>query len=115
MLLTICFSSISAFSQESLSGLSACAVHIEGDFNVKEKIEETGCKKGDALLMFNEAVTRRWQSLIPIRAAAVVVCDMDKPITDSQDQGLQYVMCTFSGEFRSLQIKDEYKKGWLWF
>lgn len=93
----------------------ACVLHIEGDFNVKAKIEEMGCSKGEPLLLFNEAKTRRWESLLPVRAAAVVACDMNKPITDSQDQGLQYVMCTFSGEVLRLNMDKKYQKGWLWF
>ena len=105
----------SAYSEEERTAHTACAVHIEGDFNVKLKIEEMGCKKGDALLLFNEAKSRRWQTLLPVRAAAVVACDMNKPITDSQDQGLQYMMCTFSGEFRNLNMDKKYTKGWLWF
>jgi len=113
-ILSIVFVS-SAYSEEKSTAHNACAVHIEGDFNVKSKIEEMGCKKGDALLLFNEAKSRRWQSLLPVRAAAVVACDMNKPITDSQDQGLQYMMCTFSGEFRNLNMDKKYTKGWLWF
>jgi|TARA_B110000967_G_scaffold100104_1_gene102784 hypothetical protein len=93
---------------------SACVVHMEGDFDVKVKIESMGCVKGEPLLLFNEAKSRRWQSLLPIRAAAVVACDMDKPITDSQDQGLQYVMCTFSGEILNLSMDKRYQKGWIW-
>ena len=101
-------------ADEIKTSSNACAVHMEGDFNVKAKIEEMGCKKGEPLLLFNEARSRRWQSLLPIRAAAVVACDMNKPITDSQDQGLQYVMCTFSGEYRNLNMDKKYQKGWIW-
>ena len=99
----------------NVSAEDACVVHVEKDFNIKGKIEEGGCVAGDILLLFNEAKSRKWQSLLPIRAASVVVCDMNKPITDSQDQGLQYVMCTFTGEYRKLKMDKKFTKGWLWF
>ncbi len=62
-----------------------------------------------------ESFSHRWQTLLPVRAAAVVACDMSKPITDSQDQGLQYLICTFSREFRNPNMDKKYTKGWLWF
>jgi hypothetical protein len=112
-ILLITFSS-GAIAEEMDIPSNACAVHMEGDFNIKAKIDAMNCKKGEPLLLFNEAKTRRWQSLLPVRAAAVVACDMSKPITDSQDQGLQYVMCTFSGEILNLNMDKKYQKGWIW-
>lgn len=102
-------------ANEINSPSNACAIHIEGDFNVKAKIEEMGCRKGEPLLLFNEAKTRRWQSLLPVRVAAIIACDMNKPISDSTDQGLQYIICSFSGEFLSLNMDKKYQKGWIIF
>ena len=94
---------------------SACAIHVEGKFDFKKMIESRGCKKGDPLLLYNESKTRRWHGLLPVRAAAISVCDMTLPITDGGGESLQYIMCTYSGEYRNLKLDPEHSKGWIWF
>ena len=90
---------------------AACAIHFEGKYEIRPELEELGCKKGDALLFYNVASTARWKTLLPIRVAALSVCDMSMPITDSSTFGSQFVMCTYSGSFRQVKGEKKHMKG----
>ena len=66
----------------------------------------------DALLFYNAATTSKWKSLLPVRVAAISVCDMSMPITDSITKGFQFVMCTHGGNFRKVKGEKKHMEGW---
>lgn len=108
-------SSPAAAQAPAPSGGGACAVHIEGDYDIKRRLGEIGCQKGDTLLLYNHAQTARWQSILPVRIAAILVCDMEKPISGIGTVGsqpFQSLICTYSGSVRRFKSTAKDLKGW---
>ena len=96
-------------------GESACAIHIESDYDIKLRLDEIGCTAGDSLLLYNYSTLSKWEVILPVRVAASLVCDMDKSITDIGAVGAkpyQSVICTYSGKVRRFKSNDENLKGW---
>ena len=94
---------------------SACAIHIENDYDIKRRLDEIGCAEGDSLLLYNYSSLAKWAVVLPVRVAAAMVCDMDKTITDIGSVGMkpyQSVICTYSGKVRRFKSNDENLKGW---
>ncbi len=94
---------------------AACAIHIEGSYDIKHKLDEIGCAEGDSLLIYNFSTLSRWETILPVRAAATLVCDMSMTITDIGAVGAkpyQSVICTYSGKVRRLKSNGENLKGW---
>ncbi|WP_189539027.1 hypothetical protein [Novosphingobium arvoryzae] len=94
---------------------SACAIHIENDFDIKRRLDEIGCTAGDSLLIYNYSSLAKWEVVLPVRVAAAMVCDMNKTITDIGSVGMkpyQSVICTYSGKVRRFKSNDENLKGW---
>jgi len=102
--------------EESSSNGIACALVLEGDYNFKSRMEELGCKKGDPIMFYNHAKKAKWEIILPVRMAALSVCDMSQPISQIGAVGTgsyQSLMCTFSGEYREVKV-DGKLKGWNW-
>jgi hypothetical protein len=94
---------------------SACAIHIEDDYDIKRRLDEIGCAEGDSLLIYNYSSLAKWNVVLPVRVAAVMVCDMNKTITDIGSVGMkpyQSVICTYTGKVRRFKSNDENLKGW---
>lgn len=94
---------------------SACAIHIENDYDIKRRLDEIGCAEGDSLLIYNYSSLAKWEVVLPVRVAAAMVCDMNKTITDIGSVGMkpyQSVICTYSGKVRKFKSNDENLKGW---
>lgn len=94
---------------------SACAIHIENDYNIKLRLDEIDCAAGDSLLIYNYSSVAKWEVVLPVRVAAAMVCDMSKTITDIGSVGIkpyQSVICTYSGKVRRFKSNDENLKGW---
>lgn len=103
---------LSVFSAAGFAG-QACAIHLEGDFNIASRLNALGCQKGDPVLFYNAASTGKWEILLPIRIAVIAACDMSMPITDSGiTNGYQFTMCTYSGSVRELKGEAKHMKGW---
>ena len=96
----------------------ACAVYVDSSPNIRDQLLGLGCKAGDPILFYNHANRAKWNLLYSIRIAALSVCDLEKPITDSGSVGsqpYQSLFCTFSGDFRTVMADDKkYLKGWNW-
>ena len=94
----------------------ACPIHLEKDYNFKSRLDRLGCKKGDPIMFFNHAAKAKWEIILPVRMAALAVCDMSQPISQIGAVGsgaYQSLMCTFSGEYREVKV-DGKLKGWNW-
>jgi hypothetical protein len=109
----------SAYAQtlpaEAQSTDAACAVHIEDDYDIKRRLDEIGCSKGDSLLIYNYSSLAKWEVVLPVRIAAAMVCDMSKSITDIGSVGAkpyQSVICVYSGKVRKFKSNDKNLKGW---
>lgn len=93
----------------------ACVIRIDGDYDIKKRLEEVKCSEGDSLLLFNYAAMSKWQAVLPVRVAAVLVCDMSKPISSIGTVGsqpYQSVICTYSGAVRTFKSVDKDLQGW---
>lgn len=94
---------------------SACLIHLEGDYDIKRRLEEVGCAQGDSLVLYNHSTTGRWQIILPVRAAAAMVCDMSQPISAIGavgSQPYQSVVCVYSGQVRAIKTNDSALRGW---
>ena len=104
------------YSEESPDGV-ACAIYVDDDPNVKDKILSKGCKKGDPLLFYNYSNKAKWNLMYSLRISALSTCDMTQPISDNGvigGQPYQSIFCTFSGKFREVKADEKYIKGWNW-
>ena len=102
--------------EESNSIGIACALVLEKDYNFRSRMEKLGCKKGDPIMFYNHAGKAKWEIILPVRMAALSVCDMSQPISQIGAVGsgaYQSLMCTFSGEYREVKT-DGKLKGWNW-
>jgi hypothetical protein len=109
---------IDSFAQQdgNSSGI-ACALHVENDYNIKTRLSEMGCKKGDPIMFYNHASKAKWEIILPVRSVALSVCDMSLPISQIGAVGskaYQSLMCTFSGEYREVKAEEKRLKGWNW-
>mgnify|MGYP000179697214 FL=1 len=115
-LITILFT-INVYSQDADSSEIACALHVEGDYEIKSRLTEMGCSKGDPVMFYNHAKKAKWEIILPIRIAALSVCDMSLPISQVGAVGTgsyQSIMCTFSGKYREVKAEEDRLKGWNW-
>lgn len=97
---------------------AACMIHLEGDYDIKRRLEEVGCSRGDSLVLYNHSTLARWQIILPVRAAAAMACDMSQPISAIGAVGAQpyqSVVCTYSGQVRRIKTNDEALRGWATF
>ena len=102
---------------QQLESENGCAIHVEGDYGVAKQISEMGCTPGFPIMFYNYASSSKWNSILPVRIAALSACDMTKPITDNGVVGskpYQSVMCTYSGELRKIKMEKKHVKGWNW-
>ena len=98
-------------------GGNGCAIHLEGEYDFSKQIAEMGCTAGYPIMFYNYASTGKWNVILPIRVAAMSVCDMAKPISETGTVGskpFQSVMCTYSGEIRKIKVDKDHRKGWEW-
>tara|TARA_B100000780_G_C21050461_1_gene421850 strand:- start:39 stop:413 length:375 start_codon:yes stop_codon:yes gene_type:complete len=117
LILIITLFAINSYAEENAysSGV-ACAIHLEKDYNFKNRLDGLGCKKGDPIMFYNHASKAKWEIILPVRMAALAVCDMSQPISQIGAVGsgsYQSLMCTFSGEYREVKV-DGKLKGWNW-
>tara|TARA_X000000368_G_scaffold200252_1_gene158107 strand:- start:202 stop:657 length:456 start_codon:yes stop_codon:yes gene_type:complete len=117
LILIITLFAINSYAEENAysSGV-ACAIHLEKDYNFKSRLDGLGCKKGDPIMFYNHASKAKWEIILPVRMAALAVCDMSQPISQIGAVGsgsYQSLMCTFSGEYREVKV-DGKLKGWNW-
>lgn len=104
-----------ALPEDAERSESACAIHIEDDYDIKRRLDEIGCSKGDSLLIYNYSSLAKWEVVLPVRVAAAMVCDMSKSITDIGSVGAkpyQSVICVYSGTVRKFKSNDKNLKGW---
>ena len=97
---------------------SACLIHLEGDYDIKSRLEEIGCAQGDSLVLYNHSMTGRWQVILPVRAAAAMACDMSQPISAIGavgSQPYQSFVCVYSGQVRRIKTNDKALQGWASF
>ena len=95
----------------------ACALIVEGDYKIKERLKEMGCKKGDPIMFYNHVGKAKWEIILPVRISALAACDFNKPISQIGAVGsspYQSLLCTFNGEYREVQAEEKYLKGWNW-
>ena len=100
---------------QSPKGAGACVIRIDGDYDIKKRLEDVKCVEGDSLLLFNYAALSKWQAVLPVRVAAVMACDMSKPISSIGTVGskpYQSVICTYSGSVRVFKSVDKDLQGW---
>ena len=93
----------------------ACVIRIDGDYDIKRRLDEVKCAESDSLLLFNYAALSKWQAVLPVRVAAAMACDMSKPISGIGTVGsqpYQSVLCTYSGGVRVFKSIDKDLQGW---
>jgi len=98
-------------SNDSTPNKTACAILLEKDVSLKKRIDKMGCKKGDPIMFYRHTTRGKWEFVLPIRVAALAVCDVSKPISEGSyaDGSYNSLICTFSGEFRQVNGDEKYQ------